>query len=404
LLAESCRWYRVDGRTADGQAKDVIRGFQSRVREFAAALMKEGLTPGRAAAAVFLGIFIGIVPIYGVQLLAAAGLALLFKLNKPLTLASTFINNPLLQPLIVFSSVELGYLLQSGSFRPFHAPALTGGHMKEEIRAFMAGGHMKEELLAWVMGSVVLGVIVGGAGAAIAAGVVQLKAAANPGLRERIRFVNQMFAQCARADRWFVRWKLRLDRVFLLLAELLSAGDLGSGTVVDLGCGYGIALSFAAFGDSSRSLVGCDLDAHRIAVARQALSKLNANLSVADVRGLDLPPAGLILILDVLQYLRSDEQLTLLQRCCSALLPNGILIFRVHDRERGLWSTITMAFDRLIFLWGRAGVRPLTLPAADYHSVLEKAGMRVEQRRFRNRLPLAHILFIAKKPLTEVAA
>jgi len=81
-----------------------------------------------------------------------------------------------------------------------------------------------------------------------------------------------------------------------------------------------------------------------------------------------------------------------------------MLIFRVHDRERGLWSTITMAFDRLIFAWGRAGVRPLTLPAAEYHRVLESAGLRVEERRFRNRLPLAHILFIAKKPLTEAAA
>ena len=391
MLAESCRWCRVDGRTVDGRTKDVIRGFQTRAREFAAVLLKEGLDPAHAAAAVFVGIFIGIVPIYGFQLLVAVTLALLFKLNKPLTVASTFINNPLLQPVIVVSSVEIGYFLRSGAFRPFHMSAL-------------AGPHIKEELLAWVMGSVVLGVIVGSTGAAIAAGVVQLKAAANPGLRDRIHFVNQMFAPCARADRGFVRWKLRLDRVFSLLAELLAAEDLGSGTVVDLGCGYGMALSFAAFGDISRRLVGYDLDAHRIAVAHQALSQLNANLSVADVRGLDLPPSALILIMDVLQYLRADEQLTLLQRCCAALEPNGMLIFRVHDREHGLWSAITMAFDRLIFLWERAGAQPVTLPAAEYHSVLENAGMRVEQRRFRNRLPLAHILFIAKKPLTEVSA
>ena len=164
-----------------------------------------------------------------------------------------------------------------------------------------------------------------------------------------------------------------------------------------------MALGFAAFGDSSRRLVGCDLDAHRIAVARQALGALNADLSVADVRRLDLPPAGLILILDVLQYLPADDQQALLQRCCSALAPQGMLIFRVHDCERGLWSTITMAFDRLIFACGRAGVRPLMLSAAEYHSVLENAGMQVEQRRFRNRLPLAHILFIAKKPLAESA-
>jgi uncharacterized protein (DUF2062 family)/trans-aconitate methyltransferase len=373
------------GHADDGSGHRVVGRFQTRVRQFATTLLKEDLEPGRAAAAVFLGIFIGIVPIYGFQTVAAVGLAFLFRLNKPLTVAGTFINNPLLQPVIIVSSVELGYLLRDGAFRPFHFSAL-------------AGAHMKEELLAFVLGSVVLGLIAGGAGAAITAAVMQLKAPANPALRGRIRFVNQLFARCARADREFVRWKLRLDRIF----ELLAAEDLGSGTVVDLGCGYGMALSFAAFDDSSRLLVGCDLDEHRIAVARQALSTLHAELSVADVRGLGLPPAGLILILDVLQYLSAEEQLALLERCCSALLPQGILIFRVHDRERGPWSTVTMAFDRLIFACGRAGTRPLTLPAAQYQRVLENAGMQVEQRRFRNRLPLAHILFIAKKPLAEV--
>jgi uncharacterized protein (DUF2062 family)/SAM-dependent methyltransferase len=370
----------------DGKGHRVSGSFQTRVRQFATALLKESLDPGRAAAAVFLGIFVGILPIYGFQLLVAVSLAFFFRLNKPLTVASTFINNPLLQPLIIVSSVELGYLLRSGSFRPFHLSALTGAHVKEE-------------LVAWVMGSVALGLIAGGAGAAIAAVVVQLHAPANPGLRDRIRFVRQTFARCGWADRGFVRWKLRLDRIFGLLARLLAVEDLGSGTVVDLGCGYGMALSLAAFDNSSRRLVGCDLDAHRIAVARQALSTLHADLSVADVRGLDLPPAGLILILDVLQYLAAEEQLTLLKRCCAALAPNGILVFRVHDRERGLWSTITMAFDRLVFACGRAGVQPLTLLATQYQSVLQSAGMQVEERRFRNRLPLAHILFIAKKPL-----
>jgi uncharacterized protein (DUF2062 family)/SAM-dependent methyltransferase len=356
------------------------------MRQLAAALLKENLAPGRAAAAVFLGIFIGIVPIYGFQTLAAVGVAVFFKLNKPLTVAGTFINNPLLQPVIVVSSVELGYLLRDGSFRPFHLSAL-------------AGAHLKEELLAWVIGSVALGIVAGGLGAAITAVVIQFRMPASPGLRDRIHFVNRMFAQSAWADRQFVRWKLRLDRIFALLA----AENLGSGTIVDVGCGYGMALCFAAFSDSSRRLVGCDLDAHRIAVARQGLSALNADLSVADIRCLNLPPAGLILVLDVLQYLRADEQLGLLKRCCSALAPQGILIFRVHDRERGLWSKITMAFDRLVFACDRKGVRPLTLPAGEYRRVLENAGMQLEERRFRNLLPLAHILFIAKKHLVEAA-
>ena len=360
---------------------------KTRARQFITALLTERLDPGRAAAAVFLGIFIGIVPIYGFQTLAAVGLALLFRLNKPLTLASTFINNPLFLPPIVVSSVELGSFLRRGSFQPWNLAALTGAHMKDDF-------------LSFVVGSLVLGVLVGGVGAAITALIVHLRAPGNRGLRERIRFVNRTFAQSARFDRGFVRWKLRLDRIF----GLLAAEDLGSGTVVDLGCGYGMALCFAAFGDRSRRLSGCDLNTHRIAVARRALSTLNADVSVGDVRHFELPPAGLILILDVLQYLSAEEQLALLQRCCSALTPQGRLIFRVHDCERGLWSAITMAFDRLLFSCERAGIRPLMLSAEQYKNVLEGAGMQVESRRFRNRLPLAHILFIAKRPLAEIAS
>ncbi len=367
----------------------MIGRFKAHARKFITPLLKEGLDPSRAAAAVFLGVFIGIVPIYGLQTLAAVGVALLFRLNKPLTIAGTFVNNPMLQPLIVVSSVELGCLLRVGSFQPLSALAAARTHLN------------KEQFFIWVIGSVALGILVGGVGAAITAVVVHfhLKASANSALRERVRFVNGMFAQCARTTRGFVRWKLRLDRVF----ELLAAENLGSGTVVDLGCGHGMALCFAAFGDNRRRLIGCDLDAHRIAVARQALGSLNADVTVADIRHFELPPAGLILILDVLQYLPAAEQPVLLKRCCSALAPDGILVFRVHDRERGLRSAITMAFDRLIFAYGGAGVRPLMLSAAEYRGALENAGMQLEERRFRNRLPLAHVLFIAKKPLAEAA-
>jgi SAM-dependent methyltransferase len=132
-------------------------------------------------------------------------------------------------------------------------------------------------------------------------------------------------------------------------------------------------------------------------VAQQAFAGMNADFRVEDVRNLELPRAGLVLILDVLQYLNAVEQLVLVERCCSALEPGGKFIFRVHDRERGILSRLSMGFDRIIFLTGRAGVKPLMLSAAAYRKALETAGMQVEERRFRNRLPLAHIVFIATK-------
>lgn len=369
----------------------MIRKLKLWATEFVAPLMTERLDPGHAAAAVFLGLFIGIVPIYGLQTLAAVGIALLFKLNKPLTVAGTFINNPLLQPLIVFSSVEVGCLLRYGAFQRLNLPTKITAHPNIT----------KEQFFIWVMGSVVLGLIVGGVGGAMAAIVVHLrpKGSAESTLRDRVRFVNERFSRCTRPARSFVRWKFRLDRIF----GLLAAEGLGSGTVVDLGCGYGMALGFAAYGESGRRILGCDLDAHRIAAARQALGSLNSDVTVADVRDFDLPPAGLILIMDVLQYLTAAEQATLLNRCCSALAPDGKLIIRVHDLDCGARSAITMAFERLIFACSGAGVLPQILPIAEYRRILGDAGMQLQELRFRNRLPLAHVLLIARKPGIEVA-
>jgi len=361
--------------------------LNSYIRRFATTLLTERLDPAPAAAAVFWGVLIGIVPIYGLQTLAAIGVALLFRLNKPLTLASTFVNNPLFQPFLVISSLELGGFMRNGSFRPWHMTALGGAQLKEQF-------------LAWLLGSLVLGLLVGGAAALITATVVYWSAPSQRSLRERIRCVNRAFAATAHYDRGFVRWKMRLDRIF----PLLAAEEIGSGTVIDLGCGYGNTLCFVAFGDAGRRLLGCDLSAHRIAVAKDALSSLNAETVVQDMRQFALPDTGLILILDVLQYLPAEEQLALLKRCCAALEPGGRLIFRVHDRERGLRTMLTLGLDRLLFSAEHVGAGPTILQAEQYNKALVEAGMQVESRRFRNRLPLAHILFLARRPGTGMSS
>jgi hypothetical protein len=43
------------------------------------------------------------------------------------------------------------------------------------------------------------------------------------------------------------------------------------------------------------------------------------------------------------------------------------------------------------------------LSIAEYRGALENAGMQLEERRFQNRLPLAHVLFVARKPLARAA-
>ena len=142
----------------------MIRRFKIHARKFVTLLLNERLDPSHAAAAVFLGIFIGIVPIYGFQTLAAVGIAVLFGLNKPLTVACTFISNPLFLPVIIFFSVELGCLLRHGSFQPLSLSALAA--MRTHIN--------KEQFFIFVIGSVALGILLGGVGGAVAAFVVHL--------------------------------------------------------------------------------------------------------------------------------------------------------------------------------------------------------------------------------------
>ncbi len=365
--------------------------FLTPARNLAASLLTEGLTPGAAAKAVFLGIFIAQVPIYGFQAVTALALAVYFGLNKPLTLAATFINNPLLQPFLVALSVMVGHFLLTGEVRPFAIPEMSMKALRQGLGEF-------------VTGSIVLGFVLGGLGALITYVVVLVKQPVDPRQRERAEFVNRLFTKCAGSDRGFVRWKMRLDRIFGILAGILAAEDLGSGAVVDLGCGHGTALGFAAFGHPGRPIYGCDLDRGRIAAAQQAFAGLNASFQVADVRNFEIPRAGLILILDVLQYLSREEQRALVLRCCAALDPHGKFILRVHDRDRGIFSKLSLGFDRIIFRVGGAPNKPLMLTAADYREALHSAGMQIEEIRFRNRLPLAHLVFVSTKPAPEAAA
>lgn len=346
-------------------------------------LLTEQLEPGPAAAAVWLGIALGIIPIYGLQSIVALGLATLFGLSRPLTFAATFINNPLLQPILVVGSLQLGHLATRGSWVSISPAALLASPIGEH-------------LLALVVGSLILSVILGGA-AALAVYVFLARRCADPREREWRSWVNRRFRAAGWYARGFVRWKTRLDRIFaLLLAE-----DLGEGPAVDLGCGHGATLALLAFRDPRRALSGCDLDASRIEAASQALSGLDVHLSTSDVRTFPLPAAGLILIVDVLQYLDRADQAALLRRCASALVPGGRLVFRLPDTRRGPLAWATRLLDRLLLAVGGGSTRPAYQSPEVYVGLLAEAGMSVDVRRYRNWLPLAHAVFYAHKGATR---
>ncbi len=115
----------MDGCGHREESQSVIHATKAFLQKFATTLLTERLAPGPAAAAVFWGVLIGVVPIWGLQTLTALGLAYLLRLNKPLILAATFINNPLFLPFLVGGSLEAGSFLRTGKWQDWQLSAFT---------------------------------------------------------------------------------------------------------------------------------------------------------------------------------------------------------------------------------------------------------------------------------------
>jgi len=156
---------RLRRLAAKGQLQNLPRG--QRLRTVFRLLFSEHTeTPGRLAAAVGLGLFCGIAPIWGFQMAAALALAHQFRLNKAIALAASNISFVPLAPVVIAGGLIVGHFLWTGHWVDF-SPAAAA----RQVPAYLA---------QWVLGSVVLGMLVGvlGAGAAflLARGVGRSKA------------------------------------------------------------------------------------------------------------------------------------------------------------------------------------------------------------------------------------
>ena len=116
------------------------------------------------------------------------------------------------------------------------------------------------------------------------------------------------------------------------------------------------------------------------------------------MRSFEIPEAGLILVLDVLQYIDAAEQAALLARCAAALSPGGLLIVRTPDTDGGLLAKTTAWLDRMVLGLGPSGTVPAGQPAEVYQRLLADEGLSVTAQRYPNKLPLAHVVLRARKP------
>ena len=96
--------------------------------------------PHRIARGIFAGTFVNFPPIFGLQMLAAAGMAWVMRGNVLAAVLGTFLSNPVTTPIIAAVSIKLGYWMLGipggvGLHEVFGAFADAGGDIWHNIKA-----------------------------------------------------------------------------------------------------------------------------------------------------------------------------------------------------------------------------------------------------------------------------
>lgn len=356
----------------------------------------EGMSPGKQAAAVALGVFIGCSPLYGLHLALCLLFARLFRLNAGLTYLAAHVSLPGLTPFILLAEMETGRRLRGQSYLHVHVADLKHLGLRQ------VGADL-------VIGSVVIGgvlaVLFG-----LLAGWLAKRRQAHPELEALLEEAACPYLEPGLFHWEFVRGKLRHDPLYF---NLLRRGFLPpEGLLLDLGCGRGIvfALALAAREQWAKgkypagwpppprlAFHGIEERPKVAAAAREALGG-KAAIVAADLQTALYPPADAVLLLDVLHYLSAADQEAVLARAAAALRPGGVLLLREADAADGWRFTATRMQERLSALFRRHWRQRFHYRSAtEWRELLERLGLAVDLQPMGMGTPYANVLLAGRK-------
>ena len=356
-------------------------------------LRTEGAGPGREAAALGVGAFIGCLPFYGFHLLLVAVVGWLLGLNRLRMYVAANISNPLFAPALILLEVQAGAWLRRGDFHNLTLAAIR------ETDPWTFG-------LDLLLGSVAVGVLLG---TAIAAGTFASVANAPP----LPTHVDAAFT--AAAERYFAhsitawefaRGKLRRDPVYrAILGRVLSGGE----TLVDIGCGQGLTLAVIA--DAGRlyrqrqwpadqdappeftRVIGIESRARVAALATRALGEEAHIVHAFAPEGLPSTLSSALLF-DVLHLMTPADQERLLEALTSRVERGGVVLVREADASAG-WSFQAVKIGNRVknLLVGNWRQTFHFRTSDDWQQLFARHGWTVARQQMGEGTPFANVLF-----------
>ena len=183
-----------------------------------------------------------------------------------------------------------------------------------------------------------------------------------------------------------------------------------SGAVLEIGCGHGLFATFLALSSPERRVVGIDIDAEKIELAKKMSSRLadgDAELSFDRVTSGEVPTVeggwDAIVFADVLYLLQPEARSRLLVECAEALAPSGVLIVKEVDTEPRMKARVAqfqefLATRVLRITQGDA----MDFPSADELSTeMARAGLVTRTARLDKGYFHPHCVVIGSRPTVD---
>ena len=198
---------------------------------------------------------------------------------------------------------------------------------------------------------------------------------------------------------------IRFKIIRPILLEELARNFPSKGTVLDLGCGFGLFTLYMAMLRPDLEFAGIDIDANWIANAAAMSERLglrNVRFVAGDLQARTADrPAACAYAIDLFHHIPRATGNTILKRIRDELLPGGCFLLKEVDTRplHQLWLC------HLTDLVTAPGTRVHYRSAAEWEQQLRDAGFdSVTVRPMNDRLPYPHVLLVSSKRERETTA